>query len=61
MSRRVENFDRNVAELEHVAIVDASEWWSRFRFGEQHLFGKAAAASRRLADTWSAWKCVSTT
>ena len=59
--RRVENLDRNVAELEHVAIVDASERRSRFRFGEQHIFGKAAAASRRPADTWSAWKRVSTT
>ena len=37
--RRVQDLDRDVAELQHVAVANATEGEGRFRFGEQHIFG----------------------
>ncbi len=39
MAWRMEDLGRDVAESEHVAVVDASKRRSRFRTGEQHILG----------------------
>src|SRR5260221_3051899 len=36
---RMEDFDRDVAEFEDVAVADAAEGWGRFGAGEQHVLG----------------------